>query len=330
LFSNPGSTESTPNDSIAVTRRSSQSMLLGEDEVTTTTTTPGDTRPSSETNSLVQSCSSALSGVDDKKLDEILGDGIKGQTLAENKVTRELASHLDIQSTALQEKLPIYSTEAVYKGIMELQTNIQNGKTSNDKEKESKSKWSDTGRLQVKSYQVDLNFKVSAWDRLNTETSITVLSTLLFEWLEHLKTPLLDRDTITYIVILSENVEKAFKRLPTHQGYILEYMIRFVARLQPLEKTKAENLLKRLLASLTQQSIPIEGTLQPVGKNFTKLRGGTMSSCLKFMMTIYDLIVEKEGYATAGKELSKSQKMREILGGFKSVNPNANNKQEEQ
>ena len=48
-------------------------MLLGEDEVTTTTTTPGDTRPSSETNSLVQSCSSALSGVDDKKLDEILG-----------------------------------------------------------------------------------------------------------------------------------------------------------------------------------------------------------------------------------------------------------------
>ena len=39
-------------------------------------------------------------------------------------------------------------------------------------------------------------------------------------------------------------------------------------------------------------SYTILGTLQPVGKNFTKLRGGTMSSCLKFIMTIYDLIVE--------------------------------------
>ena len=47
----------------------------------------GATRPSSETNSLVQSCSSAISGVDDKRLDEILADGIKGQTLEDNKVS---------------------------------------------------------------------------------------------------------------------------------------------------------------------------------------------------------------------------------------------------
>ena len=49
-------------------------------------TTPGYTRPVSETNSLGQSCSSALSGVDDTRLDELLGDGIKGQRLNENKV----------------------------------------------------------------------------------------------------------------------------------------------------------------------------------------------------------------------------------------------------
>ena len=61
-------------------------MLLAEDDTTSTAASASDTRPTSETNSIVQSCSSALSGVDDKRLDEILADGIKGQTLAENKV----------------------------------------------------------------------------------------------------------------------------------------------------------------------------------------------------------------------------------------------------
>ncbi len=72
---------------------------------------------------------------------------------------------------------------------------------------------------------------------------------------------------------------------------------------------QASNLLKRLLASLTHQSIPIEGkydshkerlsqvphdslftvtgTLHPVGKHYPKLRAGTLDSCLKFLMTLY-------------------------------------------
>jgi hypothetical protein len=66
-----------------------------------------------------------------------------------------------------------------------------------------------------------------------------VLSTLLFEWLEHLRSPVLDTDSITYIVIMADNTEKAFKRLPLAVGYTLEYTIRFVTRLQPLHRDKA-------------------------------------------------------------------------------------------
>ena len=50
----------------------------------------GYSRPNSETNSLVQSCSSALSGVDDKRLDDILGDGIRNQNLRENQVRNSM------------------------------------------------------------------------------------------------------------------------------------------------------------------------------------------------------------------------------------------------
>ena len=48
----------------------------------------GNTRPSSETNSFIQSCSSALSGVSDRRLDELLGDGVNNQSISENQVTQ--------------------------------------------------------------------------------------------------------------------------------------------------------------------------------------------------------------------------------------------------
>ena len=99
---------------------------------------------------------------------------------------------------------------------------------------------------------------------------------------------------------------------------------------------QAETVMKRLIASLSHQSVPIEGikflkikrffknlfsslpppgTLQPVGRNFPKLRGGTMTSCLKFCMNIYDIV------QAADREVAdsgKSAKMRQILdsGGF--------------
>ena len=52
-----------------------------------------------------QSCSSALSdGV--KSMDGYLNDGIKGQSLSANPVTREMASHLDMQNFKGKEVLP--------------------------------------------------------------------------------------------------------------------------------------------------------------------------------------------------------------------------------
>ena len=61
------------------------------------------TRPTSETNSVDPSCSSALSGVDDRKLDEILGDGIQNQTIYENMVTQELQTQNQIEEEAAQQ-----------------------------------------------------------------------------------------------------------------------------------------------------------------------------------------------------------------------------------
>ena len=48
-----------------------------------------------------------------------------------------------------------------------------------------------------------------------------------------------------------------------------------------------------------------------------------MGSCLTFMMNLYDAIVEADNLQAA--ELSKTQKMRQIIGKIQSSNLNGNN-----
>ena len=54
---------------------------------------------------------------------------------------------------------------------------------------------------------------MSAWDRLETENDLFVLTGLLLEWLEHLRAPALGKDAITYIVIHCDNVETAISKV---------------------------------------------------------------------------------------------------------------------
>ena len=44
-------------------------------------------------------------------------------------------------------------------------------------------------------YKMDLNNRGCTWNQLDTETDIGVLSALLFEWMEHLKSPILGKYT---------------------------------------------------------------------------------------------------------------------------------------
>ena len=287
------SISSTPSYSMAATRRSSQSMLLStDDEGGSMGDLPAGggggnggnrTRPSSETQSYLQSCSSALSEVDTERLDKILDDGIQGQTLNENRVVKELASHADLQRAAQSEVLPKHTVDKVYAEFLVNHDEVLR--------KEGGSKAQGNVRL-FQEYRKALNFKLSAWDRLQTETELFVLTSLLLEWMEHLKNPILDRDGIVDVVIHCDNIDAALKKLPNHVCYILEYLVRFVARLQPLKREESENLMRRLMAALTHQSIVIDDKTYPSKKNFPKLRGGTGDSTLKFMMKLFDLIVQ--------------------------------------
>ncbi|TRY78080.1 hypothetical protein TCAL_10411 [Tigriopus californicus] len=304
--------QNTPNDSIAITRRSSRSMMLStDDEMSTGMPTPSS-RPGSETNSYIQSCSSALSGLDDKKLDDYLGDGIHGQTLQDNMVTKELESHHGFQKVAKEEMLPKCNPDAVHEAFLANHAERIRAEGSNE--------WATEETLLFKRYRVDLNNRASAWDKLETETNLFVLTALLLEWLEHLKSPVLNKDGITYVVIRCDNIDAALRKLPIHVCYILEYIVRFVARLQPLKRSQSENLMKRFVAALTHQSLSIEGKTYPGGKGFQKLRGGTSESTMKFLMKLFDVLTHPGHMAD---HLENNFGLHSMAGGFSNLGASA-------
>ena len=45
----------------------------------------------------------------------------------------------------------------------------------------------------VLGFRMELNYRLSAWDRLESEPDPFVLANLLLTWMEHLKSPILDQ-----------------------------------------------------------------------------------------------------------------------------------------
>lgn len=60
---------------------------------------------------------------------------------------------------------------------------------------------------------MDLNYRQSAWTRLQMEKNLYVLTGLMYDWLEHLKVPILSRDDLSYVVLLGNHPEACLKKL---------------------------------------------------------------------------------------------------------------------
>lgn len=103
------------------------------------------------------------------------------------------------------------------------------------------------------------------------ETDLDILSGLLFEWLETLKHPLLDVDSLSYIVVWSSKPERCLEKLPSCNRYLLEYILRFIIRLRPMTAENQSFITKRFIAMLTQQTIWIKNAFYPSSKYYKKI-----------------------------------------------------------
>ncbi|CAD1476371.1 unnamed protein product [Heterotrigona itama] len=213
--------------------------------------------------------------LDDNYVDDVLGDGIHGQDLVDNDCYKEIQSHMDLKVAAQNAALETVSTEEAIRAL------IRDNVTLSDKRKK---------RLQ--NYQMDLNHRSTAWQRLSMETDLDILSGLLFEWLETLKHSLLDVDSLSYIVVWSSKPQRCLEKLPSSNRYLLEYLLRFISRLRPMTPECQSLITKRFMAALTQQTIWMKSAFYPSGRNFQKLRRGTAAKLNEFFIRMMNLIEE--------------------------------------
>lgn len=145
----------------------------------------------------------------------------------------------------------------------------------------------------IRRLQKDLNNRNSAWEELSTETNAILLSGLLWSWLDHLRIPVLSLQDLAIVVIWSKKPRECLLKLDNGTRYTTEYLVRFIARLYPATKELRDELLRRLVASLAQQTLCIRGVQRPVGNQWGKLREGTTAEVMLFVHGLYDLVVKK-------------------------------------
>ncbi|PSN44961.1 hypothetical protein C0J52_05490 [Blattella germanica] len=268
----------------------------------------------------VNECSQ-LTGLDDNCLDSVLGDGIQGQMIQDNICFQELSSQSDLRKAMENEKFTPYQVEDVIQALLADHNMLSDGI-----------------KKYIRQYRFDLNIRQSAWARLQVEKNLYVLTGLLFDWLEHLRIPILSRDDLSYIVILGTHPEGCLRKLELSSQYVVEYLFRFLARIHPISRDTQLNVIKRFVASLTHQGVPIQGILKPSGftllgqngkfkgcaissirqplfnndlecKGYHKLREGTHRKVMEFMAKLFDMIYEYSGSPapSAFSELNCSQ-----------------------
>ncbi|XP_069942063.1 protein tyrosine phosphatase domain-containing protein 1-like [Cherax quadricarinatus] len=247
-----------------------EEFSMGEVSVPTSAQYPKKRAQEDSSTPDVPSC---LSDLPERNIDSLLNDGIRDQPITENSCYQELASQSDLRRQADQEALQVMMPKEVYEALL-VDHSLLNVEF----------------KKQLKSYRIDLNVKQSAWERLKTETNLFMLTALLFTWLEHLRSPILDVDALSYIVLASSKPEVCLRKMDKEVRYTLEYLIRFVSRLQPFTRSQQETVILRLIASITQQAVPVRGSLLPAGKGYNKLREGTMKKVVEFMNKLFDLV----------------------------------------
>ncbi|XP_012238136.1 protein tyrosine phosphatase domain-containing protein 1-like [Bombus impatiens] len=218
---------------------------------------------------------SAFPVLDDNYVDDVLGDGIHGQDLTDNDCYKEIQSHMNLKAAAQNTALETVNTDEAIRALIKDTASL-----------------SDKTKKRLQDYQMDLNHRSTAWQRLQMETDLYILSGLLFEWLETLKHPLLDVDSLSYIVVWNSKPQRCLEKLHNPNRYLLEYLLRFISRLRPMTPESQSLITKRFMAALTQQSIWIKNSFYPSNRNFPKLRRGTAAKLNEFFIRMMILIEE--------------------------------------
>ncbi|KAF5283050.1 hypothetical protein FQR65_LT14111 [Abscondita terminalis] len=205
-------------------------------------------------------------------LSTIDGDDIREEILLnETKCFQELQSQKQFENICPPKE--IYSPDEVISALLTQFDNIDSNLTQ-----------------VILQYEHDINTSQYGWARLKSETNVTILACLLFEWLECLKVPIFGQDNLEIIVINYNKVKQCLSKLAQEEGCLTEYILNFISKLTSSSDESVDNILMRFMAAFTQQTVIINSVIFPQGRDFRKLREGTLRCTLQFFKSLLPLI----------------------------------------
>ncbi|XP_050313469.1 protein tyrosine phosphatase domain-containing protein 1-like [Anthonomus grandis grandis] len=201
------------------------------------------------------------------------GDELSEENLLETRCFQELETQKMFNQEHVEDEQVVYHVHDVINAL------VGDSVNSNSE-----------SRRKIRQYQNELNFTTIGWLRLSHETDLKILANLLFEWLEELKEPIIKLEHFENIVILYKQPEDCFKKFTLEESYLIEYLLIFLSKLQPISQEDLQNLLKRFISSLSKQTVTLRGRLAPSGKSFKRIGEGTLSCTLTFMESLLEIV----------------------------------------
>uniref|UniRef100_A0A6P7GF31 Protein tyrosine phosphatase domain-containing protein 1-like n=1 Tax=Diabrotica virgifera virgifera TaxID=50390 RepID=A0A6P7GF31_DIAVI len=145
-------------------------------------------------------------------------------------------------------------------------------------------------KKKIKEYQHQINSSQIGWARLRVETDINILGVLLFDWIESLKLPIIKMEDFENIVVHYKEPELCIQKLSLEECYLIEYLLKFLLKLQPVGKENQENMLKRLIGALSKHSVLINNEIVPSAKGFKKIGDGTLTCTYHLFQSLAEMI----------------------------------------
>lgn len=112
----------------------------------------------------------------------------------------------------------------------------------------------------------EINMSQMGWRKIDSENNVYVLAALLFDWLETLKVPVLGLGHLEQVVRHYNEPEVCFEKFDIDDAFLVEYLLLFLSKIQPVSGETLDVLLNRFIAALAQRCLPIRDRTVPMSK----------------------------------------------------------------
>ncbi|XP_064605201.1 protein tyrosine phosphatase domain-containing protein 1-like isoform X2 [Liolophura sinensis] len=157
----------------------------------------------------------------------------------------------------------------------------------------------DTAAVKEKLIELEeeLNASDKAWQQLSEENDPLVLSGLLWDWLNHLKEPVLRAQDISTLLDHVDDPDVGLKRLEKGICVTVEYLMKVLVHLQPLEEELEDRVFEILLSHLTHKTVRHDPVLSPTPHkpdHWGELKGSAAKKLFHFFYKLLDLVEQRQ------------------------------------